>query len=171
MKRKAGWAAWLLGGLMAAGLWGGAAPAAAQVCCPQGCVQNGAGCVRTGPTPTACARVACRPSGPPTSAGSGRPSAGGSGRTGGGAAATYPHRPTRSRVCKLDNALPPGSFTRTCPQVNYQCNWEQDKLSAICKARNGELRKSKLVGASTCANVENIDGKLECRKWRRYVAD
>lgn len=142
------------------GLW--AAPAAAQVCCPSGCVQDGAGCVRTGPTPAACGRVPCGTSAPPQ-AGSRHPR--------GGSAVSHPRQPTRSRVCKLDNQLPPGSFTQTCPQVNYRCNVDEDKLTAICKARNGELRKSRLQGASTCANVENIDGRLKCTRQRRYVAD
>lgn len=165
MGGAARWGGWLLGWVMLGSLGLAPLPVAAQVCCPAGCVQNGAACVRTGPTPTACARVDCAPRGP----------APGGATSGGGARGSpgvvYPHRPTRSRVCKLDGQLPPGSFSRTCPQVNYQCNWEQDKLSAVCKSRNGQLKKSALVGASTCANVENIDGKLVCRKWRRYVAD
>ncbi|HTR59849.1 MAG TPA: hypothetical protein VMM27_16845 [Casimicrobiaceae bacterium] len=31
----------------------------AQVCCPAGCVQSGSGCVKSGPTPTACGTVQC----------------------------------------------------------------------------------------------------------------
>lgn len=141
-----------------------AGPALAQVCCPAGCVQDGARCVRTGPTPTACSRVACQATG-----GGGQGATGGGSR--GGSAVVYPRPPTRSRVCKLDNQLPPGSFTLTCPQVNYRCSADEDKLIAICKDRRGQLKKSRLLGASTCANVENIDGTLVCRKWRRYVAD
>ena len=58
--------------------------AVAQVCCPNGCVQDGNHCVTTGPNPRSCTPVACAPGG------SRGPSGGGS--TSGGA--SYPVQPS-----------------------------------------------------------------------------
>ena len=60
---------------------------------------------------------------------------------------------------------------RLLPQISYPCDQDHDKLDGICKARNGQPRRSRLVGASTCAKVENIDGTRTCTRHRRYEAD
>lgn len=138
-------------------------PVSAQVCCPAGCVQDGARCVRTGPTPSACALVAC-----PAGGGSrGAQTSGGRQRV---SVPILPIQP-RARICTLKgDRPPPGSYRKTCNDVTFRCSNDEDLLLAACKSGRGWIR-SELPGASTCADVENRNGRLVCRKLRRYVTE
>lgn len=155
----------LLAGVIGIGfaLWGGSA--SAQVCCPAGCVQDATRCVRADATRASCPVVSCAKGPPSGRATTGGGSGYGSGRAPAGSSGS-------GRICQYapgQERLPPGSFIKTCSSVNYQCTNSKDTLSALCKDKRGQLKKSKIQGPSTCADVVNRDGKLVCAKLRHYI--
>lgn len=139
--------------LLLATLIGLSHTAFAEICCPGGCVQDGARCVRTGPTPSSCPVQACpqhRPGG----------SQGGSGKQ----STTVYSLPSRKmdHVCCDATRAPGGSYTKTCRDFKMNCV-NANELSATCGSGHGWVR-STLPNVNSCMKIENIDGQLKCKK-------
>lgn len=125
----------------------------AQVCCPSGCVQDNARCIRAGRPDIACPRVACTQSFPGANSG---------GSSGGAAGISYPMPgPTKSLCCDPTH-IPGGSYTKTCRDFEMRCE-NANELLATCRSGHGEVR-SALPNVSTCRKIENINGELKCKK-------
>lgn len=124
----------------------------AQVCCPGGCVQDGARCIRTGPTPSTCPVQAC-----PQSRQSTRTPA----ITGSGGSVRFPTREGQHMCCDPTRA-PGGSYTKTCRDLEMRCV-NANELLATCGSGHGWVR-STLPNVNSCLKIENINGELKCKK-------
>ena len=125
--------------------------ASAEVCCPAGCVQDGARCVTTGAAPRSCPLATCAPG---QGGGAGKPPGGGSGGsgaaggvTGGGASSGL--------TCRA----PVGDFVNSCTSVSGDCA----SVAASCRTRGGRSVSTR-IDLSRCAShrARNFDGVLRC---------
>lgn len=146
--------------LLTAAFLFGSPVAFAEVCCPSGCVQDGAGCIRAGRPDLSCHRATC-PSGP----------SGGSqgGSTGHGAPMISYPRPIQplgeKRICCNASRIPGGSYTKTCRSIEMHCV-NANELQATCRSGRGEIT-STLPNVTSCLKIENINGELKCKKRTR----
>lgn len=129
----------------------------AEVCCPNGCVQDGARCIRAGRPDLTCQPAMC-----PT-----RPSGGSQGgSTGHGAPVVSYPRPIQpagqQHICCDASRIPGGSYTKTCRSIEMHCV-NANELQATCRSGRGEVT-STLPNVTSCLKIENINGELKCKK-------
>jgi hypothetical protein len=120
----------------------------AQVCCPAGCVQNGSGCVTSGPTPATCGTVQC-------------PSWGNSGGGGGGSTSGPTVQVSQPLPCvestdaeakaMVDKYANKCEADLTATAEFYGCLVEDDAGKAQDRALNMTCAQRKAAYAAECA--------------------
>lgn len=128
----------------------------AEVCCPSGCVQDGARCIKAGRPDLTCQHASCPA----------RPSGGQGGSPGSGAPMiVYPRPatpPGQKNICCDASRIPGGSYTKTCSNIQMHCV-NANELQATCRSGRG-LVTSTLPNVTSCLKIENINGELKCKK-------
>lgn len=122
----------------------------AQVCCPSGCVQDGASCVTAGANPRSCGQISC-------TQGSGNQTSGGGN---GGGSKEVVILPIHGPLCFIDQP-PRGSYQQSCQQIVWDCK----VLRASCNPRSGQAQQSTLPDPGSCVtDIANMDGQLHCSR-------
>lgn len=74
----------------------------------------------------------------------------------------YPHRGAWPPI--VSYGMPPGSYSQTCSSCYMDAN---NTLNCACADRSGIPHNTNLPAANYCLSVENINGQLNCKEWRR----